>query len=62
MTGWGAYSLRDEVTAAVDSLPQTAKRARETVTSRLGDGPAASIQRAAAVLRGETTSSSGEQC
>jgi predicted PurR-regulated permease PerM len=61
ITGWGAYSLRDEVTAAIDSLPQAAKRAREMVTSRLGDGPAASIQRAAAALRGETTSSSGEQ-
>jgi predicted PurR-regulated permease PerM len=53
LTGWGAYSLRDEVAQTIESLPETARRAREMVMSRTDDGLGANIQQAAGELRGE---------
>ena len=51
-TGWGAYSLRDEVAQAIEALPEAAGRARQMVMSQTGSGPGANIQRAAEALRG----------
>lgn len=51
--GWGLYSLRDDVSRAIDALPEAARRARELVTSQSGSGPAASIRQAADQLQGE---------
>jgi predicted PurR-regulated permease PerM len=56
IAAWGAYSLRDDVTRAVESLPEAARRARELATSKLGSGAGASIQQAAAELRGGSES------
>ncbi|MGE3958157.1 MAG: AI-2E family transporter [Vicinamibacterales bacterium] len=64
LAGWGGYSLRDEVDQAVAALPDTARRARAMVFNRAGDGPAASLQRAADELRGvppRTQPGPGEQ-
>lgn len=60
LAGWGAFSLRDEVGQAVAALPDTARRARSLVFDRTGDGPAASLQRAADELRGVSTGAPAE--
>jgi predicted PurR-regulated permease PerM len=57
LTGWAGYSLRDDVSQAVESLPQAARRARQMLMSRLDTGPSASIQQAAEALRGGSTPS-----
>ena len=52
-SAWGVYSLKDNAAAALEALPEAARRAREMVTSNAGTGPAASIQEAASVLQGK---------
>lgn len=54
LCGWGVYSLRDNAAAALEALPEAARRAREMVTSNTAAGPAASIQEAAGVLQGKS--------
>ena len=61
LCGWGVYSLRDNAAAALDALPEAARRAREMVASSASTGPAASIQEAAGVLQGKPTDSSASQ-
>jgi predicted PurR-regulated permease PerM len=56
---WSGYALRDDVMKTVESLPQTAKRAREMVMSQSGSGAGAHIQRAAKELRGESAATTG---
>jgi predicted PurR-regulated permease PerM len=53
LAGWGLYSLRDEVSRAIDALPEAARRAREMLMSQSASGPAARVQQAAGELRGE---------
>ena len=53
LTGWGVYSLRDDVIQAAEALPKAARRARELVTSQGASGPAANVRKAAAELKGE---------
>jgi predicted PurR-regulated permease PerM len=48
----GAYSLRDDVRAALDSLPEAARRAREMASSQWGSTGSSSIQEAASILQG----------
>jgi predicted PurR-regulated permease PerM len=52
LVGWGGYSVRDNVTQVLDSLPEAARRVREMVLSQGGSGPGASIHEAAQVLAG----------
>ena len=62
LCGWGIYSLRDNAAAALEALPEAARRAREMVSSNAATGPAASIQEAAGVLQGKPEdSTSGSQ-
>ncbi len=56
LMGWGAYSLRDELSGAIKSLPEAARRAREMVTSNSDSGVAASFKQAASELRGDSSS------
>jgi predicted PurR-regulated permease PerM len=56
LAGWGVFALKDDVTRAIESLPQIARRAREIVSSNTGSGPAASVQQAASELRGDSSS------
>ena len=49
---WGIFSLRDDVSAAIDGLPDAARRVREMLASQTDSGPAASIQEAAQELSG----------
>lgn len=58
LSGWGVYSLKDNAAAALDALPEAARRAREMVASSGSTGPAASIEEAAGVLQGKPTDSS----
>ena len=60
LTGWGVYSLRDDVQEAIDSLPEAARRAREMVMSQSGEGPSSSIQEAAGILQGARAAGAGE--
>ena len=53
LCGWGVYSLKDNAAAALEALPEAARRAREMIASNAGTGPAASIQEAAGVLQGK---------
>jgi predicted PurR-regulated permease PerM len=50
--GWGVYALKDNMAAALEALPEAARRARELVMSSSGLGPAANIQQAAEELGG----------
>ena len=56
LAAWGVFALKDDVTRAIESLPQIARRAREVVSSQSGSGPAASVQQAASELRGSSPS------
>jgi predicted PurR-regulated permease PerM len=58
LCGWGVYSLKDNAAAALEALPEAARRAREMVASSASTGPAASIQEAAGVLQGKPADSS----
>jgi predicted PurR-regulated permease PerM len=51
LTGWGAYSLRDDAVRALESLPEVARRARELVWSPGEAGPAQHIQAAVEELQ-----------
>ena len=51
ISGWGAYSLRDDALQAIDALPEAARRARELIWSDDGMGPADRVRQAAEVLR-----------
>jgi len=48
--GWGAYSLREEAGAAIEALPQAARRLNDLVRGQGGTGPIASLQKAGAEL------------
>jgi predicted PurR-regulated permease PerM len=61
LTGWGAYSLRDDAIQAINSLPEAARRAREMVLSQTGSGPGASIQQAAEELSSDSAGAKGQQ-
>jgi predicted PurR-regulated permease PerM len=52
LTGWGAYSLRDDAIEAFEALPEVARRARELVWSQTGSGPGGRVREAAEELRG----------
>lgn len=58
-SAWGVYSLKDNITSAIEALPEAARRARELVTSQSGSGTGASLQQAAAVLQGGSTGNQG---
>jgi predicted PurR-regulated permease PerM len=51
LSGWGAYSLRDDALQAVEGLPEIARRAREMVWSRSESGPAERVRQAAEELQ-----------
>lgn len=51
ISGWGAYSLREDALQAIDALPEVARRARELVWSRGGSGPADRVRQAAEELQ-----------
>jgi predicted PurR-regulated permease PerM len=55
--GWGVYTLRDEAVAAIETLPEAARRAREMVWSQTAQGAGAQLQRAADELRGSAAAS-----
>lgn len=52
LSGWGAYSLRDDALQAIEALPETARRVRELVWSQSGSGPGRQVRQAAEELRG----------
>ena len=54
LSGWGAYSLRDDALQAVEALPETARRARGLVWSQNRSGPGSRIREAAEERRGAT--------
>jgi predicted PurR-regulated permease PerM len=51
LSGWGAYSLRDDALQAIEALPEVARRAREVVWSQNGSGPAERVRQAAEELQ-----------
>ena len=60
LSGWGAYSLRDDALQAIEALPETARRARELVWSQNGSGPGSRIREAVEELRGPTEADHAE--
>lgn len=56
LAAWGTYSLRDDVTRAVEALPEMARRAREWVWSQDSSGAGGKVRQAAAELQGSQTS------
>lgn len=53
--GWGAYSLRDEASTAIDGLPQAARRVHEILSGDgQSSGAAASLKQATEELQGTT--------
>jgi predicted PurR-regulated permease PerM len=56
VVGWGAYSLRDDATKALEALPEAARRARALLESQSESGPGAQVQQAAKELRGDEPS------
>lgn len=60
LSGWGAYSLRDDALQAIEALPETARRARELVWSQNRSGPGSRIREAAEELRGATEADNAE--
>ena len=50
LTGWGIWSLGDDVRHAVESLPDTARRIREMAAQHTGSGPVADMREAASEL------------
>ena len=51
LSGWGAYSLRDDAVQAIEALPEVARRARELVWSQNGSGPTERLRQAAEELQ-----------
>ena len=51
LSGWGAYSLRNDALQAIEALPEVARRARELVWSQNGSGPAERVRQAAEELQ-----------
>jgi predicted PurR-regulated permease PerM len=49
---WGLYTLRDEAAAAIDALPQAARRFHQLIAGDGSPGPASSIQQVTAELQG----------
>lgn len=60
LSGWGAYSLRDDALQAIETLPESARRARELVRSQNGSGPGSRIREAVEKLRGPTEADNAE--
>jgi predicted PurR-regulated permease PerM len=56
LTGWGAYSLRDDAIEAFEALPEVARRAREMVWSQTASGPGGRVRQAAEELSGSPAS------
>ena len=50
--GWGVYSLRDDLKKAVQSLPETARRARELIWSQDESSAGSQLRKAANELQG----------
>ena len=50
--GWGAFALRDDVTAAASALPRAAQRLREAVVAQARTEPTESVLEATEVLQG----------
>jgi predicted PurR-regulated permease PerM len=46
LSAWGAYSLRDDVSQALEALPEAARRGRELVRSTSSDGAGRQIREA----------------
>ena len=52
LSGWGAYSLRDDARQAIEALPETVRRARELVWPQSGSSLGRQVRQAAEELRG----------
>jgi predicted PurR-regulated permease PerM len=52
LSGWGAYSLRDDALQALEALPDAARRARTLVWSGGKSDPGRQVQRAAEAIQG----------
>ena len=59
-SGWGAYTLRDDVQQAVGALPELARRAREMLWSEKTSGAAGAVRQAAEAIQGGTGTAPGE--
>ena len=59
-SGWGAYTLRDDVQQAVGALPELARRAREMLWSEKTSGAAGAVRQAAEAIQGRTGTAPGE--
>ena len=53
---WGAYSLRDDVSEAVEALPEIARRAREWISTENRSATGGKIRQAAEELQGTQSS------
>jgi predicted PurR-regulated permease PerM len=60
LSGWGAYSLRDDALQALEALPDAARRARALVWSGGQSGPGRQVQRAAEAIQGSPQTDSVE--
>lgn len=58
LTGWGAYSLRDDAVQALEALPELARHAREMVWSQGEASPGERLRQAAEALQGPPQSAS----
>jgi predicted PurR-regulated permease PerM len=55
VAAWGAYTLRDDAAAAVEALPEAARRAREMVWSQEQSPAGQAVKQAAQELKGGDT-------